>query len=501
MKLYENFKNTNYIKKKKTRFILSFIGTILYGMAGITSMGISHYSVYITSYFHHKQIDIDMQYGNLIMPILMLSNSLFSPLAGLIEKKCGLYLTLIISSLLLELDLILFINQTSVLYSFLLIIFLGFSNGIGMAVPGKNLYFYYPKKGGFLGSLIGSCFILLGTITGVLGENIINPEKYTLQKGEQFYPLEISQNYIKYFKYLIFINPILLILSLLLIKKYSPELDEEFSQENNNIENLKDKNIKKDENYSKNIKSALRDKRIWRITGINIFTPFVMGFSGNTFRVYGALASISGAIMQYSVLFNGFSNIFVGPLWGYINDKYKYEIINLLLCGCSTFHALILTIFIKSNTIYIICIFLGSIIMSGFMSASRLHILRVYGIKYSLEIGGIIGIFGGIFNIVKALLSFIISKYYHTGEELQFAYRFIYMFGIGICGFGFFLALYEKEDKFIYPYSQNESDYSSLINSDFSAKNKYLKNNKQKDIELELELENNSLTKTLDSDD
>ena len=71
MKLFEKFQTINFTKKK-TRFILSFIGTIIFGIGGITSMGISQYSVYITSYFHHQKVDIDMQYGNLIMPILMI---------------------------------------------------------------------------------------------------------------------------------------------------------------------------------------------------------------------------------------------------------------------------------------------------------------------------------------------------------------------------------------------------------------------------------------------
>jgi len=490
LKYFDNFQNK--IKKKRTRYILTFIGSIIFGIGGIASLGISQYSVYITSYFHHNQVEIDMQYGNLIMPILMLSNSIFSPLAGLIENKIGLYLSLILSSFLLEIVLLLFINQTNVWFSFILIIFLGLSNGIGMPIPGKNLFCYYPKKGGFLGSLMTSSFILMGTTISIIGEKVINPEKYTLSKGEQFYPLEISKNYIKFYKYFLFINPFTLVLALLLIKKYDPKYEEELIQDNNNsnTEPKIDKNIfKRDENYSKNIKKAIMDKRILRLIGISTLTPFVVGFSRNTFRVYGALASISGGVMQYSQLFTGFSNIFVGPIWGYINDKYKYEIIIKILCGSCIFQSLLFSIFIKSNTIYIICIFLGSIIMSGFMSASNLHILRVYGIKYSLEIGGVIGIFGGVFNILNALLSFIISKFYHTGEELQFAYRFIYISGIFICGIGFYLALKEKDDKFVYPFSTKEDEYLTMINSDINEKeNNDIKSsgiNNVKEIEME----------------
>ena len=448
-------------------------------------MGIGHYSVYITSYFHHKQVDIDMHYGNLIMPILSLSHSIFSPLAGYLENKIGIYFALTLSFLLTELDLILFINQTSILFSFLLIIFLGFSSAIGMAIPGKNLFLYYPKKGGIIGSLMGSCFIIIGMIMSVIGEKIINPGKYTLTKEERFYPFEISKNYKKYYKYVLCINPFALILSLFLIKKYNPEYEEEepiqdsISKINNN------KLLKNDENYSKNIKSALINKRIWRLTGISILTPFVISFSRNTFRVYGALASISGAVMQYSQLFTGFSNVFVGPIWGYINDKYKYEIIIKIICSSCILQAIFFTLFIKSNAIYIMCIFFGSIIGSGFMSASHLHILRVYGIKYSLEIGGVIGIFGGIFNILNSSLSLLISKFCHTGEELQFAYRFIYLAGIAISGTGFYLALNEKEDKF--NFASNENEYLTMINSDFKEKDKNEVINIPKEIELETE--------------
>ena len=496
MKLFEKLKNSSNLPKKKSKFISSFIGTLIYGIGGITSMGIGHYSVYITSYFHHKQVNIDMHYGNLIMPILSLSHSLFSPLAGYIENKIGIYFALILSFLLTELDLILFINQTSIWLSFLLIIFLGFSNGIGMAIPGKNLYLYYPEKGGIIGSLMGSCFIIIGMTLSVIGEKIINPGKYTLDKGERFYPLEISKNYKKYYNYILVINPFALILALFLIKKYNPEYEEESIQDNFSKIN-KNKLLKNDENYSKNIKSALMNKRIWRLAGISILTPFVISFSRNTFRVYGALASISGAVMQYSQLFTGFSNVFVGPIWGYINDKYKYEKIIKIICSCCILQAIFFTLFIKYNVIYLICILFGSIIGSGFMSASHLHILKVYGIKYSLEIGGVIGIFGGIFNILNSSLSLLISKFCHTGEELQFAYRFIYLAGIVISGVGFYLTLNEKDDKFIYKFAQNENDYLTMINSDFKEKDKN-ENIINIPKEIELVIESNSSETTLD---
>ena len=496
MKLLEILKYNK--KKKKTKFILSFIGTIMFKIGGITSMGINFFSVYITSYFHYQNIDIDMQYGNLMNPISILISFLFLPISGYIEQKLGLYLSLIISIILMELDLLLFINQANIFFSFILIILLGLSNGIGMEIPNKNLYFYYPAKNGIIDALIGVSILIITTIFIIIGEQIINPEKYTLQKGEIFYPLEISQNYIIFYNYILFINPLIQIISLLLIKKYNPDEDEELIQEKsiNDIEK-KDKNgiiIKKDEYYIKNLKSVFLNKRLWRIIGIMIFPSFAINFTKITFRVYGALTSINGTIMQYSSLFITFPNILFSPIWGYIIDKYKYEIINKILCSGFIIISILLSIFIKSTILYIICNSCGSLIGSGFIICSRLHILRVYGIKYCLEIGGIIGIFDAIANLLYALLSFIISKYYHTGQELQFAYRFVYIGGIVIGCIGFYFSLFEKEDKFIYPYlQQKKKQYINMINSDLKGK----QINEPK--EFELELESNSSDKTFES--
>ena len=237
------------------------------------------------------------------------------------------------------------------------------------------------------------------------------------------------------------------------------------------------------------------NKRIWKIIRITTLTPFVLIFSRNTFRVYGALVSMSGKVLQYSQLFVGFSNILILPIWGIINDKYNYNLIAKIVCIGCIIQTILFSIFIKSNTIYLLSIIFGSIFGSGFNSMMRLHILKVYGIKYSIEIGGIIGIFSSLFNILNGVLSFIISKYYHTGEELQQAYRYVYLFGLGFCCLGTFLALREKDDKFIYPYEKNNNDKndeesSNIVNSE---------ENDEGPKEIELENTNSESNENIDN--
>ena len=191
---------------------------------------------------------------------------------------------------------------------------------------------------------------------------------------------------------------------------------------------------------------------------------------------------MSGAVMQYSQLFVGVSNVFILPIWGIINDKYKFKIIFKIICIGYIIQSILFSLFINSNLIYLISIIFGSIFSAGFSSMMNLHILKVFGIKYSIEIGGIIGIFASIVDILVGVLSFIISKFYHTGEELQYAYRYVYLLGLAFCCLGYFFGLKENDDKFIYPFDtinhKDDEKISEIINSNVINKT-------HKEIELE----------------
>jgi len=116
----ENQKNINY--EKKIKFILSFIGGILYLICSGSCIALGNFNVYLTSYIHYTHPSIDMQYGHLIIPLMTFSLSIFIPIGGILDNKIGLHLSLLTSSCFLELFILIFINQTNILYSYILII-------------------------------------------------------------------------------------------------------------------------------------------------------------------------------------------------------------------------------------------------------------------------------------------------------------------------------------------------------------------------------------------
>jgi len=86
--------------------------------------------------------------------------------------------------------------------------------------------------------------------------------------------------------------------------------------------------------------------------------------------------------------------------------------------------------------------------ISGFSASINPHIMEIFTIKYTLEIGGLIGFFSGLNSIICSILSFIVSFYYTTGEELKTPYKVIYIIGTILSGIGFILNYYESGEKF-----------------------------------------------------
>ena len=474
-----NSERNNKLNKKKS-FILSFIGTIIYFMAIMTPFGIGQYSVYITSYFHYFNQNINIQLGNLMMPILILFLSLSAPIGGILEHKLGMHLTLIINSLILEFLVFIFIYQRNIWITFLLIILIGMTIGSVITIPGKNICFYYPEKKGIITSLMTSCNVIIGSMLNVFGEKIINPNRIILKENETYYPINVAQNYIKFYKIALIIIPVCSFLSLPFLKKYKEQND---NKEGNLDKRLNGDDINEKENYSKNLKAAIFNSRIWKIAMISIFSQFAIGFALSTFRVYGALISINGTIMQYAPLFFGFSMIIFGPIWGFINDKFQSFKIIRFICLLFIIISTLLSIFIKSNIFYIICIFIGSIFNTGMNTLMNPYIMKIYGMKYFIEIGGVITICMGIINIFKGGISFLLSFYFQTGKELQTPYRIIFLIGTGLNILAYILSLKEKDEVFIYPYNpkkENKIELSTYLESKTDANSSEINEDKNK---------------------
>ena len=442
-----------HIHSHKTRFILSLISAILYQMSSSIVTTLGNFCVYFISYIHYKNPDekINMQYGNINGPIILLLLSSFSPLSGIMEKKFGPKITLLLSSLIVELCLIFYFFQKNLYLFYTISIIIGFGNGLSAGVPIKNACKYYPKKKGTINSIIICFGGLVGSLYSFIGEKIINPNKEGIINKETnpFYPDNVANNANKYFLFSLIIFPIITFLSLILFYTFIQNKEEK------NNTNLIENN--KDNDKSTNTKEIIKTFRFWRNILIIALMPFWAYFLNATYRAYSPMIGINKNLVSYlSTIITGLSGL-TGLIWAFIFDKFGFQIIIKIMSSICIILSIYFFIFINNSTFYFIGLLINTTISRlGMMSIINPHIMQVFEFRNYLIIGGFARLFNQLSAFLAALTSVLISLKYKTGEELKTPYRIVSIIGFAFSSVGLILSLKENDEKFIF---KNNDDF------------------------------------------
>ena len=256
------------------------------------------------------------------------------------------------------------------------------------------------------------------------------------------------------------------------------EKKEEKYEEEEKIEKEGDENLisfkgRSKINYKKDLTPILKSKKFWLLIGILCTMNFLIKFILATFRTFGAIIGVNGSLFKYLSLCISITNIISGPIWGILIDKIQPKIIFIIMGSIVLFISISFQIFVENQFMFIILIILNVVCMGGFHSIVYPHVMEVFGMKYSIEINGIISIFSGFVGIIVSFLSFIVSLYY-SNDVIKIPYKNIYLLG------GFFdlfsIILSSQYDNEVFNY-KNEDEKNNLVK-------------KEKIPEIELELEN-----------
>ena len=255
-------------------------------------------------------------------------------------------------------------------------------------------------------------------------------------------------------------------------KSENEEFNIPVKKEEKKEEEEKNESIEKEQstkiNYKKDLFPILKSSKFYRLIGIICFQNFLIKFILSTFRTFGAIIGIKGSLFKYLSILMSMTNIISGPIWGILIDKINAKIIFIIMGSILLFISISFQIFIESQIMFIFLIILNVIVMGGFHSIIYPHVIEVFGIKYSIEINGVISIFSGFVGIFVSVLSFVVSLFYDN-ENIQIPYKNIYLFGGFLDLFSILLSINYNTDNFLH----NKTD----------EKNENFEN-------LELELEN-----------
>ena len=447
------------IKNYHFKFILSLSSAIVHQLGSSIVTTIGNFCVYFVSYIHYKDTWVNMQYGNMMSSIIFLLLSSFSPLSGVMEKNIGPRLTLLISSLIIEVSLILYYFQRNLWLFYAISVLIGLGSGLSIGVTEKNSCRYYPKYKGIINSSTLFISYFAGSFYSYLGEIIINPnyEKVIDKDNNPLYPEEVSKRSVYFFLLSMIVIPITCLLSILMFIKYEPKEDEN--------QNLTQKEIK-DEDKTTNTGEIINNFRFWRINLLSSLTPFWVYFLTGTYRAYLPLLDISqNTISKIPTIVNIIYSI-SGVLWAFLVDKFGFKIIIRILTLISLILSILFVVFSLTynlfSSFYLIGFFFSTIMSrSSYMSIMVPHIMNIYEFRNYLIIGGFARLFNQSNAFFSALTSVLISLKYKTGEELKTPYRIVASVGFVFALIGFILSFQENDKKFKFENSE-ENDGNNL---------------------------------------
>lgn len=356
-----------------------------------------------------------------------------------------------------------------------------FGLGFGFAVfsPIKNACFYCPEKKGSIAALITSIGNLGNAVYNYLGESLINPTNYTLQTGETHYPYWIAKNVKKYYAFIFIAIPIGTILGCLFIYQFVPDLKELQSpilpgDENPPTETeegidkprisppklppppmMKPLTESEKQKYKKDISKVLHNKRIWILSAINFLASFLLLLVVNSYKTIGATAPtrVDGALLRDTAVFCAVCLSGFGPLWGLLIDKVNFKIIFIIVNAIGTGVGIGLVFGLYFPILFCLLVCATGLCASGLTAVFNPHIMKVYGIQYSMIVSGIINLIGGMSNLIGSMFTFIVSTVY--ADNQNFAYGCVYVVGASMNFLAMLLTLWESNEPFEYVHTED----------------------------------------------
>lgn len=436
-------------------------------MAAVTA-NIS-FQTYIISYLYHYENDLDQNKSYFLTPCFILGSYLFAPFGGVLEKKLGLKLSIIIA------DLIVFFGDALMLctklYGIYYICFIIFGMGYSLSIIllTKIVCKDSSKKGIMNGILsIGTAFG--ASLYNLIGEfALINPSGKGITIKDQFYEFEIANNYKKYFileECSIFASIAVVIFffknnaSVLVQnketenekKEISSKILENENSEENKINNSLLESVKENkqeiinkEYKTEYIKKAFSNFRVWKLFILYFLCSFIYNVVNTMYRNIAIRKNISTTIVQILSVIGFIIGCFCSFLWGYLIQKFSFKLLISIINIAGVIIGFCFYFSLESGILFSVFVSLQQIFSCGILVILNIHIMNVYKIEYYVEIFGVVSFAYGLSLISSSAFSYIIENYIN---DVNLSYMIIFLVGGGTSLISTFIGFLEGENKF-----------------------------------------------------
>jgi MFS family permease len=445
-KLYQQ-QRKKYILKGLSSLLSSIIN--IFGYFSIWLMG--NCVVYLISFRKEYNPNLTFSHGYFLIPIMDLVLCLTSPIGGIIEDKIGGKKTILLSTSIVCGSFLLMYFSKNIFFDYLIMCLIGIGLAVGINITRKNVCSFFLNRKALISGIL---FLVPGFLCA--GLNIFN-EKYILNPDSEspsidnlYYKISISSNFQKLIISEIVLLAVTCILTLLLYFPNNPKETIKYGfgeiAMTDNVENIETtKN-----NTSKQMKLK---KAIYNIRAIKLFIMFFLffptiNFINITWRAIGIYYKINTYYLQMIGALYSITGCVSAIIFALIGDRIQFRILFVLFSFVLSVTSFAFPASFNHDIFFIFEVLIMAFILRGYNIVVYPHILKVYGVENSIEIGGIIRSSEGICEILSIILAFYIENNFSGNKT--YAFKLMYIIS-GCCNLiSLILGLSESDDKFNY---------------------------------------------------
>ena len=199
------------------------------------------------------------------------------------------------------------------------------------------------------------------------------------------------------------------------------------------------------------IKSALKSRRVLFLFLMGTFSAPLGNFLMSTWRPLGIRKGIPTKYLQDIGTYRPFITCAATLIFSTLSDYCPFRYLYFLFSIFSTIVGITFCFTFNSPFFFTIIILLNNVIFTGKMSITGPHYMKVFGLKYYIEIGGVIGLSRVFMSPLCTIFIFIFETYIAApeGKQVSDTPYFILFFTTGLLNVvAAILSLFETEEEF-----------------------------------------------------
>ena len=201
-------------------------------------------------------------------------------------------------------------------------------------------------------------------------------------------------------------------------------------------------------NYStRHTKKALGSFRVWKLFTLVLCSYLALNLVLVCWRPIGVNVNIETSKLQTIRTLNFIMSMIGTPVFGFLSDKIPFRILFTFVSAVTTLIGFVFCYTFDYPGIFMLLVCGMNFLLGGYIAVLPTHYMKVFGMKYYVEVGGVVGFANVIMGPICAFFAYFVEN---GVDDKIFAYRIIFITGAAMNIVSLVLSIFESDDEFDY---------------------------------------------------